>query len=116
MTVFVIPTSTTIPAYRQRVTLDGVTFNLRFRFNGRIGSWLVDFFKEDDTPIVYGRRCVIDWPMFRQHHHLEDSPEGQISVFDTTHRKIDPAIDDFGSRVLMLYFDAETIAELRAAP
>lgn len=110
--IFEVPTSTTIPAYRQRVTLDGVTFVFRFRFNTRINSWLIDIFREDDTPVVVGRRCLIDWLLLRQHSYKEDAPAGHLTVFDTTARKEPPLIDDFGERVLLLYSDAAELAEV----
>lgn len=111
MGVFVVPTSITNPAYSERLTLDGVTFSLRFRFNTRVGCWLVDISDENGEMIVSGRRLVCDWPILRQHGHLA-VPAGQIMAFDTTERKIDPVIDDLGDRVLALYFDAEEIAAL----
>ncbi len=105
MAITVIPTSQTLPSYRERVQLDGVTFQLRFRWNTRLQSWFFDVEDEDGNVLVYARRAVIDWLPLRQSRHVEGIPAGSIMAFDTTLRDVRPLLDDFGSRVLLLYLD-----------
>lgn len=112
MTTFAIPTSTELSDYTETIELDGATFTLRFRWNTRMEAWLVDIFDASGAVIVYGRRCTVDSLLVGQLHHLAETPLGEIVTFDTTHRHVDPKLNDFGDRVLLLYFEA---AELEAA-
>lgn len=112
MAVTVVDTSQRLQDYRQRVSLDGVTFELRFRFNTRVRSWYVDVFDEDRNIIVHARRCVINWTLLRQSSHKEGIPAGEFIVIDTTQRDAAPIEDDFGTRVLMTYLDADEIAAI----
>ena len=112
MTVSVLHTSQTLPDFLERVFLDGVTFQLRFRWNSRLEDWFLDILTEAGSPIVYGRRCVIGWILLRQSRHLDAIPAGEILAFDTTLRDVAPGLTDFGTRVLALYLDA---SELEAA-
>ena len=106
MTVFEIALSQTLPRYTQRVVLDGVTFTLSFRFNTRFATWFLDSLDAEEEPIVVGLPCRIDTDLIGQHRHVEDSPQGAFVPYDTTIRKEDPGLSDFGTRVLLLYFDA----------
>ncbi len=105
MAVLVIPTSQTLPSYRERVQLDGVAFIFRFRWNDRLQAWFFDIEDEDGIVLVFARRVVIDWFFLRQSRHLEGIPAGLITGFDTTLRDIRPLLDDFGTRVLLGYLD-----------
>lgn len=105
MAVTVIPTSQTLASYRERVQLDGVAFQFRFRWNTRVQAWFFDLEDEDGVVLVYARRVVIDWFFLRQSRHIEGTPAGFITAFDTTQRDIRPLLDDFGTRVLFGYLD-----------
>jgi len=107
MSVFAVQTSTRLPRYVQRVTLDGGVYSLDFHWNTRLGAWFVDVLDADGEVLVAGRRCVVDNILLGQFEHLE-IPPGILTVFDTSRRLAPPVLDDFGTRVLMLYFDKES--------
>jgi len=109
MAITVIDTSQSLFDYRQRVSLDGVAFALRFRWNTRAQSWFVDVFDEDGNVVVYARKCVIEWTLLRQSRHLASVPAGEFINIDTTNRDVPPGKSDFGSRVLMMYLDASEV-------
>lgn len=110
MTITVIDTSQALFDYRQRVSLDDVSFDLRFRWNTRAQSWFLDVFDEDGDVLVYARKCVVDWTLLRQSRHVAGIPAGDIINIDTTQRDVRPALRDFGTRVLMLYLDGAEVA------
>lgn len=112
MASLVVPTSTTVPAYRERVSLDGTLYQLRFRFNGRINAWILDLYDAEGNPIALARRCSVDTLLLRQRRWVEGIPPGSMLPFDTTLRRRDPVIDDFGDRVLMIYLDEAEVAAL----
>lgn len=100
--VLVVPTSA-IPDYVERVTLDDVSYVLRFRWNTRGEMWFLDIFDADNNPLVYGRPCLVGNDLIAHLHHVEGMPPGELVPFDTTDRQVDPGLLDFGRRVLLLY-------------
>jgi hypothetical protein len=109
MSITVVDTSQQLFDYRQRVSFDGVTFGLRFRWNTRSQSWFVDVFDEDGNVVVYARKCVIEWTLLRQSRHIANVPAGELINIDTTNRDAPPGRVDFGTRVLMMYLDASEL-------
>lgn len=114
MAILKIPTSTTIADYKEEVELDGVTYGFRFRWNQRAAAWFIDISDDEGNVIAYGRRVTANALIVGQLHHLT-LPAGEIVPFDTTLRRTDPGIDDFGSRVILLYLDTDEIAEIKAS-
>lgn len=109
-TTVVIPTSLDLSDYTESVELDGETYELRFRWNHRAECWFCDIADADGTVLVYGRRCVVGSRLIEQHKHLAGMMPGELTAFDTTRRSVDPALTDFGDRVILMYFDAESFA------
>lgn len=105
MTVLEVDTSQRLEVYDQQVELDGQVYTLTFRFNRRNNSWYMDIADEDNVHIASGRRCVVNSVLNGQFRYLSTNPPGALTVFDTTGRQAPPELNDFGSRVLLLYFD-----------
>ncbi len=72
----------------------------------------MDVFETDGTPIIVGRRCVVGWPLLSSARYRTTVPAGELMAFDTARRQVDPVLEDFGSRVLLLYLDAAETASL----
>jgi hypothetical protein len=100
-----IPLSQTLTDYTERIDLDGVVYEFRFRWNPRAEAWFVDISDADGEPLVFGRKVTVDTLLTQQHKHVDGIAQGQLTAFDTTNRRIDPEQEDFGTRVLLLYFD-----------
>lgn len=109
MSVLVIPTSATLTDYSERIELDGAIYTFRFRWNVRLASWFVDIFDANDVALVYGRRCVVNSRLTGQQKYKAGMMPGELTAFDTTNRRVDPALLDFGTRVLLFYFDAAEV-------
>lgn len=101
-----------LPDYTTTVTLEGESFELRWRFNDRISSWFLDVFDDAGDVLVYGRRIVADWEIFSQNFHTEGMPAGSLIPFDTTLAKTDPKLGELGDRVLMIYLTSDDLAEV----
>lgn len=109
MTAYEVPVSQDLVDYTERVELDGETYELRFRWNHRAEAWFLDIKDDAGAALVLGRRCVVGGRIIGQHKHVAGIMPGELTAFDTTNRSVDPALTDFGARVLLLYFDeAET--------
>lgn len=106
MATLLIPTSQTLPRYRERITLDGEPYIFTFRWNTRAAAWFLDVADGDGVMLVAGRRCVIDNSMLVQFGHIPGIPPGIVTVYDTSRRSAPPQLEDFGTRCLCLYHDA----------
>ena len=109
MTTRRIEVETNRPRFTERVSLDGVTYRLTFRWNDRAPAWLVDIASEDGTMVVSGRRLAVNNLLTRQFRHLPALPPGHMMAFDTTLRASDPGLTDLGTRVIMLYAEAADV-------
>jgi hypothetical protein len=109
--ILVIPTPSDVDSFTQLTSLDGASFELRFRWNPRAAGWFLDVFDAGGEAIVLGVRIVVSWPLLRRVTHA-GRPAGEIMAVDTTGGG-DPGRDDLGSRVVLKYFDAASVAELR---
>jgi hypothetical protein len=114
MAIFRIPTAAdpTLANYRQRTTLDGRQYVLRFRWNVRGAYWTLDVNDLDDHPIASGIKVVTGVPLLRL---VTDTrrPPGSIMAVDFTGKGEAPGLTDLGRGVVLYYFDAE---ELRGLP
>lgn len=109
MAVLTIPTSTTLPLYRQAVTLEDERFIMDLRYNTRMGAWFLSLFDSEGNALAEGRRLTIDSRLIGQHKYRDGMPPGELMAFDTTGRKAPATFDELGDRVLLLYVE---IAEL----
>lgn len=112
MTAYRIPTSTdpTFPSYTQRTTLDGREYVLGFDWNARDLSWYFSISDEDGAPILVGRKIVLDYPLLDR--LVDDrAPPGAIVALDLSGRNEPPQLDDLGTRVILYYYDAASLAE-----
>jgi hypothetical protein len=108
---------------RQRLDdtpINGRTYNVLLRWNtrdrdgGNDGAWYMDVRESDNTPIAIGLKLVlgryigryVNHPLFR---------DGVFVVDDTTGKHTETRFDDFGKRVLLLYFTASEAAAAIAA-
>lgn len=97
--------------YEASFQLDGETFGLRARYNNRVDSWFLTLIDADGSIIVGSRRVTVGnllfpWLVGR------NRPAGQLLAIDTEDEDGDPGRHDLGSRVLVMYADAD---ELEAA-
>ena len=109
MTIRRIEVESNRPRFAERVSLDGVTYRLTFRWNDRASAWILDIASEDGTMIISGRRLAVNNLLTRQFRHLPACPPGHVMPFDTTLRATDPGLTDLGTRVIMLYAEAADV-------
>lgn len=58
--------------YRYSISLEGVSWQFTFYWNGRAGQWHMDIRREDQTPLVLGQALVAQYPMMVD-YSLEES-------------------------------------------
>lgn len=99
-----------IPFWTQRVTLEGRDFYLRAEWNQRDSRWYLGMSDAKEVVIYQPRKVVADWDLLRV---IVDRrrPPGFLFARDMTGQGLPPGLDDFGTRVLLLYY---TRAEMLA--
>lgn len=105
MATRIIPTSTELSSYTQRVVLDGREYTLGFQWNQREAKWYLSLADQDGVAIVHGIKVVADFPLLRT---LTDrrAPPGEIWAQDRSGTGADPGLRELGVRVILVYMDA----------
>lgn len=106
MAISVIPTSITAPFYSQVTSLDGVSYELEFRWNSRDEAWYINIFNTSGTALAYGIRVVTDWPLIRR-MTVAERPAGSIIALDTTGTGTMPTLTTLGTVIQLVYIDED---------
>lgn len=112
MATYSIPLSPGTPAFTQRTLLDGRAYILDFRWNERESAWYLSLLDEHEDPILYGIKLVLNWPLLRR---VVDPrrPPGSLMCVDPSGNDDSPGLQELGTRVELIYLDAEEIAANR---
>lgn len=91
------------PAFRQSLTLEGVSYIFSFVWNTRDNAWTMSIYDDQNEPLVLGIRIVLNYELIGQYQHLE-IPPGKIYALDTT-GNVNPITyeDMFNGRISLLY-------------
>ena len=102
MSAFILPNEPSQVNYSFRTLLDDIRFEFIFRWSIREQAWYFDLLAEDQTPICLGKRLVLNWPLLSGVTSILQ-PLGVLMALDTVGTGIEPAIDELGSRIQILY-------------
>lgn len=108
MALLVVPTSTELSSYTQRVTLDGREYFMSFQWNQREAKWYLAIADENEDTIVSGIKVVADFPLTRKVADTRIAP-GELLAIDFSQTGQDPGLTDFGERVLLVYVEASDV-------
>lgn len=102
-----IPLSLDTPLYTQRVTLDGLEYQLRFDYSGREDRWYLTVLDVEGVILAPGVKLVANWPLLRT--HLNPAlPQGLLMAVDFSPLAGEsPGFADLGRRVLLTYTPLE---------
>lgn len=109
MTIYRIPVDSTSTSLVQETTLDGTTYRLVFRHNGRDDYWYLTVRDLDDNEIAPSRRLVPGSRLLRLVEDLEAGPPGAVIVYGGT-----PSTETWDPAAKVIYLDEETVAEITA--
>lgn len=62
--------------YRYGISLEGVSWQFTFYWNGRAAQWHMDIRREDQTPLVLGIALVAQYPMLIDYNIEEQGLSG----------------------------------------
>ena len=105
MAEFIIPVTETTDPFDQQVELDGLFYDLAFRWNPRGEHWSMDIGR-DGVVNVYGIKLVSIDDLLEQYRRAEDLPPGTLFIEDLDGLDTDPNDTNFGDRVVLRYTEA----------
>lgn len=114
MASFIIPTRGDLLNYDQSVTLDGVVFNLQFRFNQRDDAWTLNVLDESQNRIKSGIKLVANFPLLRLVRDLR-RPAGELVSLDVRVLPAPPRQEELGDIIDLAYTDEAGVAEALSA-
>lgn len=115
MTAQVLPLRTDAPRYSIRVELDSLRYQFSFEWNDRAASWFFDLDDSNGDRLLSTVRVSTDWPLLDRFRFDSRVPRGVLVAIDTQKTDYDPAREDLGARVQLIYYPlADVPAELQA--
>jgi hypothetical protein len=97
-----IPLRSDLDKYSLRVDLDGKVFTLSFNYHQRMDRWYMNILDENDIVLLRGVKMVLGLKLANKHKN-ENFPEGDLFLFDTSGSGVNPGLEDFGKRVILMY-------------
>ena len=118
-----IPTQPDEPNYAIACTLDGVDYELTFRYSERENCFYLDLALTDGTALCSGRKVVCYWSIWRDFRYDKRMPQGALMAFPANGASDAPAGFDAdgngelgdGRRVSLYYLTATELAAANAA-
>ena len=93
------------PQQELSVKLDGQTYTLSLHWNSRSSRWYLDVLDDNGVMLTAGKCVVVGWPLVGVRETDPRLPPGLILAVDTSGQDVDPTLDDFGTRVQLLYME-----------
>lgn len=107
---FVIDIEPVSAFFTQKTTLDGKDYVLSFAWNQRESRWYLTIYDHEDNVLQGAVKVIADFPLTRRIASSDTAPPGVLMAVDLTDAGDPPTRDDLGSRVILVYYDAETVA------
>jgi hypothetical protein len=106
-----IPIQTDVNAFTERIQLDGNYYTLTFRWNERALRWYLDLADGDGAAIASGIALVTGVPLTYHLRATTGMPQGTLVCVDTDESGVDPAFDELGNRVKLIYLTEDEAEE-----
>jgi len=102
-----------LPAFSERITLDGVAYNFSFSWNTRGEYWNLAISDYENTPLVSSIKIVLDYELIEQYVD-KGLPPGKLYALDFSGNKSDITYEDMtNDRVHLIYLsEGETLESI----
>ncbi len=97
------------PGQSFRLDLEGNEYNIRVYYNARKVGWFIDISSADNVAVILGVALVLGTNLLGQYPSLE---LGGLFMFDTEDANTDAGESDLGSRVFLVSFTEEELADV----
>ena len=100
----------------QTVSVEGVAYNFRFRWNNRSESWFMYLGPKGSTPVIK-TRLTTGGDLLEPYRGLEGIPPGSLYMLDLREEYGRPGRDNLGisQRFQLLYMDKNIMDAVEAA-
>lgn len=98
------------PAYRFRVRLDGVFFQVRLVYVSRKQRWILDLSDDQVEPLALAIPVVTGPSLLQPFTGRRDFPAGQLFAQDLTGADRDAGRNDLRDDIALIYRPAEDVA------
>lgn len=105
MTFYKLPLDSKFPWYTFKISLSGVIYTIRIRFNSRMQRWMIDFADTADNDIMSGLP-LLTMRAIKDQYILDGLPPGLLYVSDETDKDEQPTRDSFGFDKSLIYVTA----------
>lgn len=102
MALLKIPVRNDLPAFSQRVELEGEIYNLSFRYNERMAKWVMGILNDEEAPIVSGILLLTAVPLLDQLTKA-GLPPGDFLMLDRKGGNTDAGREEFGENINLFY-------------
>jgi hypothetical protein len=103
--IYIIPTPTGLLSFNQQVELDGMVYDLYFRWNARDQHWALTI-STNGVVLFAGIKLVISSDLLEYARRIDNIPPGKLYIEDLDGFFRDPDGDLFGNRVVLKYEEA----------
>lgn len=111
MAVLEIPVQSEIDRYSLSVSIEDTEYRMRFSFNTRDEHWYLSVEQLDGTPLVSGTAIVANTPLLARWAWKPELPQnGYLMAVDSSGEAAEPAKEDFGDRVKLLWIPFTDVA------
>ena len=111
---YILPLDPENPNYRVATVLDGASYILDVRWNGRDEAWYMDLLAADETMLRAGMKLVLGVPIYYR-SNIDAMPPGAFIATDRSGQQLDAGLDDMGVRVLVMYHPFAELSEMNDA-
>lgn len=106
MSIQRINTRNDLPAYSQRVDLDGEIFTLAFRYNLRADRWFFDIKDEQENPVLVGLPLQAGVGLTAR-YVIEELPSNEFVIVNRDGSDTNPGREDLGELSQLLYNEGD---------
>lgn len=106
MATFTIPMDNTSPAFSLFVDLEEVTYQMKFRWNDRVGLWFFDLFDNEDNAVLLGKPYQTGVDFLKQEVGVT-SPKGTLIALNSNEPFLDADRFAIGGDVVLYYVESE---------
>lgn len=109
MSMLILPVRADLSAYEFQVDLEGKTYTFTFRFNQRMGRWIMDVQDEQAQPLAMGIPMFIKQNLVgRFFTRVPGLPSGVLACIDFSNADKSPDENTFGGDVKLVYEETGT--------
>lgn len=105
MALIDIPVRADLPSHTLRIDLEGVVYTLRFKWNVRLATWMMDIADAENGDLVNGIAVRSNVDLIG-HISAAAVPPGVLLAYDETGQVRNPDRDTFGVEVKLFYNEA----------